>query len=92
MANFKEELKKILEDLANAQRGNMGNPEDYIELCSLNEAISAITELVKGIVPKPNRVNKVAYRVDQAMENKFVGDERAIGFNSCRSEILKRLG
>lgn len=28
-------IKEILEGLANAQRGNTGNPEDYIEMCSI---------------------------------------------------------
>ena len=94
MANFKEELKKILE------------PYIYTEEM-LKDVISTITQLVKGIVPEerycdllntPNTVGGVispgcllglANEVEkQRLRNDVIETD---AFNSCRSEILKRL-
>ena len=52
MKEVREKVKKILENLANAQRGNMGNPEDYIELCSLNEAFNQLLALFPPVRSK----------------------------------------
>ena len=40
-----KKLRRILESLAHAQRGNMGSPEEYIEMLSTDQAIKEIQEL-----------------------------------------------
>lgn len=80
MTNFNDELSKILEDLCQDVFSG-GNPGEIRKIDDiLNPAISAITELVKGIVPKEK---------DENIEGNM--KEQNICFNSCRSEILKGL-
>lgn len=71
MTNFNEELRNIVEQI------HCGTCECAISGLSYDQAISAITSLVKGIVPKELNIdNKSKYQT---------------GFNSCRSEMLKRI-
>lgn len=41
-------VREILENLANTQRCNYGNPEDYIEMSSIYEAEKQLAEWVRS--------------------------------------------
>jgi hypothetical protein len=64
---FSEELEKILNNI-----GVLSQQE-------VEETISAITELVKKIVPEERNLTEIN---NDYLKNK--------GFNSCRSEMLKK--
>jgi hypothetical protein len=83
MTKFNEELRKIVTDVHKA------NCTWHTQLCEKNidQAISAITKLVKEVIPA-KRISEYTrdegvFKWETQVENK--------GFNSCRSEILKRL-
>ena len=91
MTNFKEELKKILEPyiyydpIEHVDTDDELNDKRTEEM--LKEVISSITELVKSIVPEERYKNYAGSgNISWAIE-----ESKKTGFNSCRSEILKRL-
>ena len=78
MTNFNSELRNILEDYARKSPNCIEEDIGYT-----NDTISAITELVKGIVPE-----------SQSLKGWLINGKTAIrrqGFNSCRIEMLERL-
>ena len=58
-------VRRILEDLCNAQRCNMGNPEDYIELCSLEEAMQRLRQMVGELKIAEPQDRYYTSRIDQ---------------------------
>lgn len=95
MTNFNEELRKIMEQI------HCGTCECDISGLSHDQAISAITALVKGIVPgeEPQKIeelyihqnftqDKVELRV---MINKINEIIKVINNKTCRSEMLEKL-
>jgi hypothetical protein len=83
MTNFKEALKEIVcSKFANSagMRKNKCMSVDHTLPCAYQQEcglfISAITELIKRIVPEEETLGRI---------------DKVEGFNSCRAEILKRL-
>ena len=80
MTHFSEELREVIEEL-------LTHSGCYVKLPAhqqrIDQAISAITELVKRIVPKA-KARKIYFG-----EN--CTSDKNKGFNSCRTEMLKKL-
>lgn len=75
-----DKVQQIFEDLANAQRGNMGNPEDYIEFTSITDARHALAELVEG--EKINPTNGIPRWFKAKLNTSAV-----YGYNAAISDI-----
>jgi hypothetical protein len=80
MTHFSEELRIILNYLATAYR--LYPSKQIEETGEINNAISAIAELVKGIVP-PNE--------EHGVRNSEYEDGVVDGINKCRTEMLRRI-
>ena len=74
--------RAVLENLAHAQRGNMGNPEDYIEMLSIDQALTALDKLEK---------EKMLEIVGE--DEKFMTNDRKAGktYNQAKAEIRKKI-
>ena len=99
-----DEIKEILVILAHTQRGNMGNPDEYIELLSIDEALKEILKL-KVKLPKKRLVqigdsDNGAYRSKGYVEcghkiNLSRGDRLCIecandrGYNQALEDVTK---
>jgi len=85
-------IRDILIDLANAQRGNMGNHDDYVELCSIQEAIQAIYQAIEEVMPK----GKQGIKFHSGRQNSEMGaysprDNQKIGYNQALSSTIQAL-
>ena len=75
-------VRSILEDMANAQRCNYGNPEDYIEMLSIYEAEKRLALLVLA--------EKKAYTKQNEFSSMIGRDEPEIyGWNSAIEHIAQ---
>ncbi len=81
MTHFSEELKKVISDTVN--KGLMDGKDTN---AIIEDQIIVITELVKGMVPEENLPPL------GSLEDKYgyLAGQRK-GFNSCRTEMLRRL-
>jgi hypothetical protein len=84
-------LQDILEKLANAQRGNMGNYDDYIELCSIDEAKTAIKEWVRGKVPKKMSLKEINPFAQTITELGYAERQYMEGYNQAIADFLKAI-
>ena len=83
MKNFNGELRKII----NSFDSCLYEQGDGHDICGISnyryeELVYAITELVKRVVPEERH-----YMNTEGLEE----DDEMQGFNSCRTEMLKRL-
>jgi ElaB/YqjD/DUF883 family membrane-anchored ribosome-binding protein len=88
MPNFNEELEKILSQVLMEHHDDISSQDDD----AIAEARDAITELVKEIVPEEKPIWRDA--TDYAIENPVkavIEDREAVGHNSCRTEMLRRV-
>jgi len=103
MTNFNEELEKILSQVLMKHHDDISSQDDD----AIAEARDAITELVKGIVPKEKlrivgdsdgffRTNgsiDLTRRINPTRREKLeLESQYEAGFNSCRTEMLRRVG
>jgi hypothetical protein len=86
--------QRIREELCKA-RGTFINGLPHCGECCYKRdcdiSLSTIQAEVRKVIGEDMKVKKVAYRADQAMNNEFVDDEKAVGYNQRGADILKRL-
>ena len=91
MKNFNEELREIIDQF----KIDLFGMSDKDAETMLQEKL---TSLVKGIVPQPKQVRYEDIKRSMGLDGKIIETEKNISyskedeaFNSCRSEMLKKL-
>lgn len=95
MTKSNEELRKILEKLCDRVLIGVthGISPQIVKNNDIPQALSAITELVKGIVPKERKID---ISLNFSKPDKKKDDAYLYGYdkgnNYCRTEMLEKLG